>query len=73
MLPAAYTGTAEVKAQVFTTAFRKVQEQDHPSMPYGPLTVRMVDEWGNPLADGLYYVVITVDGHRSIAKLLLLR
>ncbi len=73
VLPPSYTGTADVKAQVFTTAFRKVQEQDHASMPYGPLTVRMEDDWGNPLADGLYYVVITVDGHRSIAKLLLLR
>ncbi len=73
VLPPFYTGTADVKVQVFTTAFRKVQDQNYPSMPYGPLTVRMQDEWGNPLADGLYYVVVTVDGRRSIAKLLLLR
>jgi hypothetical protein len=37
------------------------------------VTVELKDNWGKPFADGLYYVVVTVDGKRSIAKLLVLR
>ncbi len=74
VMPTAYTGTADVKVQIFTTAFRKVQEKPYPSLPYGPIKIYMQDDWGTPLASGLYYVVITVNSHqRSIAKLLLLR
>jgi hypothetical protein len=71
--PPVYTGTATVKVQLFTTAFRKVQENDYSTLPYGPIKVLMQDDWGKPLASGLYYVVITVNDHRSITKLLLLR
>ena len=73
VLPASYTGNKDVKIQIFTTAFRLVQETDYSSVPYGPLTVNLVDKWGHPLASGLYYVVIEVDGHHSVVKLLLLR
>ncbi len=73
VVPPAYTGTAEVKIQLFTTAFRKAQERDYDSLPYGPVAVAMQDNWGHPLADGLYYVVVTANGHRTILKLLLLR
>jgi hypothetical protein len=73
-LPPTYTGTANVSVQLFTTAFRKVQDQTFASMPYGPIKIYMQDDWGSPLASGLYYVIITVNGHqRSVAKLLLLR
>ncbi|HJT24418.1 MAG TPA: hypothetical protein VJ873_07560, partial [bacterium] len=74
VMPPAYQGTADVTVQLYTTAFRKVQEQSYSSLPYGPLKINMLDEWGSPLASGLYYVVITVDAHhRTVAKLLLLR
>jgi hypothetical protein len=39
--------------------------------PYSGDSVVRVD--GNPLSDGLYYVVVTVNGKRTIGKLLLLR
>ena len=74
VMPPAFTGSADVTVQVFTTAFRKVQENSYPATTYGPLKILMRDDWGNPLASGLYYVVVNVDGHqRSVAKLLLLR
>ena len=74
VMPPSYTGTADVKIQIFTTAFRMVQERPYPTLPYGPIKIYMQDDWGTPLASGLYYVVITVNSHqRSIAKLLLLR
>lgn len=65
--------TAEVKVQLFTTAFRKVQEKDFASIPNGRMTLYMEDTWGNPLASGLYYVVVVEEGRRFMTKLLLLR
>jgi len=74
VMAAVYSGTANVKVQVFTTAFRKVQEKLYTLQPYGPIQILMQDDWGNPLASGLYYVVISVNGNqRSVTKLLLLR
>jgi hypothetical protein len=55
-------------------AFRKVQDKTYPPMPSGTaITLTLTGKSGNPLANGVYYVVVTVDGHRSIGKLLVLR
>jgi hypothetical protein len=37
------------------------------------VALELTDTWGTPLADGLYYVVVKVEGRRSVAKLLVLR
>lgn len=67
----------QVDVQIFTTAFRKVQDNTvNPGTAASNwrILIQMQDSWGNPLASGLYYVVITADGHqRSVVKLLLLR
>jgi hypothetical protein len=74
ILPAFFTGTQDITVQVFTTAFRMVQEQTYHNRAYGPITITMTDMKGNPLASGLYYVVLsTPQGSRSVSKLLLLR
>jgi hypothetical protein len=74
VMPPAYSGTASVKIQIFTTAFRKVQQKIYSPQVYGlPLTLMPVDNQGSPLASGLYYVVVTVNNSRSIGKLLILR
>jgi len=73
VIPAAYTGSSPIRVEIFTTAFRKVEKSDYPSQPCGPVAVTMKDDWDNPLASGLYYVVITTKQGRSIGKLLLLR
>lgn len=73
VLPPAYVGNQDVTIQLFTIAFRKVQETTYRSVPYGPLKINLVDDWGNPLASGLYYVVIEVGNERNVVKLLLLR
>ena len=68
------TSPADVKVQIFTTAFRKVQEQEYPGQPVGvPLSIDLTDKRGVPLASGLYYVVVSVNGQRTIVKLLILR
>ena len=74
VLPPAYTGVSTVEVEIFTTAFRKVREETFPNVPPGlAVTVQLTDKWGTPLANGLYYVMVIVDGHRSFGKLLVLR
>jgi pectate lyase len=74
VLPPAYQGIEDVHIEIFTATFRKVQDKTYPNVPHGvAVTVDLKDKWGAPLADGLYYIVVIVDGHRSIAKLLILR
>ena len=74
VMPPAYNGTADVEVEIFTTAFRKVQDKTFSSVPSGTaVAMGLEDMWGTPLADGLYYVVVKVEGKRSVAKLLVLR
>jgi hypothetical protein len=79
------TGVATVKVEVFTTAFRKVLVKNFEAIPLGTPgsgpTIDMMDQWGNPLGNGLYYVVVsTVPQSGSggsplwmVGKMLLLR
>jgi len=72
ILPPAYIGVEDVHIVIFTAAFRKVLDI-HRTLPSGtPATVELKDAWGHPLADGLYYVLVSVDGKRSFTKLLIL-
>jgi hypothetical protein len=66
--------TANVRVQIFTTAFRKVVDETIPDVPAGTskLPVTLVDREGRPLANGLYYVVITANGKHWVLKLLIL-
>jgi hypothetical protein len=74
ILPPAYSGITSVRVEIYTLAFRKVQDKTYPPMPSGTaITLTLTGKSGNPLANGVYYVVVTVDGHRSIGKLLVLR
>jgi hypothetical protein len=64
----------DVRVEIFTGAFRRVQDRTFYNQPGGvAVTIELKDKWGAPLANGLYYVVVVIDGHRSIAKLLILR
>lgn len=77
-------GIGNVKVDIFTTAFRKVQEANFSNVPLGVMgsgvTIYMTDKSGNQLASGVYYVVVTVTPvsggakyERLVGKLLLLR
>lgn len=69
-----YMGVANVRVEIFTLAFRKVQDTIFDSIPSGTaVTVNLTGRGGNPLANGIYYVVVTVNEQRSIGKLLILR
>jgi hypothetical protein len=68
------TGTSDVTVQIFTVAFRLVQQQVFEEVPLGTdIRIELKDRTGKPLASGLYYVVVSVDGKKTIGKLLLMR
>lgn len=66
---------SNVRVQIFTVSFRKVFDQTYPNLAEGihNLSIPLVDREGTPLANGLYYVVVTVNGQRTILKLLILK
>jgi hypothetical protein len=69
-----YSGQQNVEVEIFTSAFRKVQDSKYYNVPSGvAVTVELTDRWGRPLANGLYYVVVVVNGKQSVTKLLILR
>ncbi len=69
-----FTGPCDVRVQVYTLAFRKVQENTYRKMwPGQDCSIPMTDGSNRPLANGLYYVVVTTGEERSIGKMLILR
>jgi hypothetical protein len=64
-----------VQILLYTTAFRRVNEITLPGVPAGTsnLSLPLTDRKGNPLANGLYYVVVRSPQGRFILKLLILR
>jgi len=68
------TGVSNIQVEIFTSAFRKVKSEFFPQVPAGTdVTIQLTDSWGNPLASGLYYVVVITNEGRAIGKLLILR
>jgi hypothetical protein len=64
-----------VLLQVFTTAYRKILEEELGAMTAGvhgvALTLR--DSKGKPLANGVYYLVVTTEKGKAIGKILIVR
>jgi hypothetical protein len=64
---------SDVTVQIFTVAFRLVQQETFRQIPVGTdVQIELKDGTGMPLASGLYYVVVTIDGKRKIGKLLII-
>jgi len=74
ILPPYYSGVSNVRIEIFTLGFRKVIDLTMDSVPTGmAITVRLVNRFGNPLANGLYYVVVTTRNGRTTGKLLVIK
>lgn len=74
ILPPNYQGSSNVRVEIYTTAFRKVEDMTFDSIPSGmAVVVPLTGRGGNPLANGIYYVVVTTNAGRTIGKLLILR
>ena len=61
-----------VHVEIFTTAFRKVNQVDLSNVPAGAqlVSVPLTDSHGSPLANGIYYIVVVTQQGRAIGKLL---
>jgi hypothetical protein len=69
-----YPGVSDVRVEIFTLGFRKVVDMAVDSIQTGTaITVRLVDRFGNSLANGLYYVVVTTKSGKAIGKLLVIK
>jgi hypothetical protein len=74
VLPPAYAGSSNVRIEIFTAAFRKVQDETFTNIPSGTaVTITLADRMGSPLANGVYYLVVTTSKGRTIGKLLIQR
>jgi hypothetical protein len=68
------TSLSNLTVRIYTTAFRRVQEEPFSQIPPGQvINLTLEDERGNPLANGLYYLVIEAQGKRWVTKLLITR
>jgi hypothetical protein len=68
------SGVTSVDIKVFTLAFRKVQEiQPGQYVPGTTVPLPMTDSGGAPLANGLYYLVVTTNQGTTTVKWLILR
>ncbi len=74
ILASGYTGLSNVRIEIFSISFRKVRDETFPSIPSGTaVTLTLTGRGGNPLANGIYYVVVTNKAGRAIGKLLILK
>ncbi len=65
----------DVSVSVFTIVFRKVNQVDYGPQPAKTLTLPLAlqDQWGVPLANGFYYLVVKTPGGKRVGKLIVLR
>jgi hypothetical protein len=74
ILPPCFNGISNVRVELYTLAFRKVQDATYTSQSSGTaINLSLTGKSGNPLSNGIYYVVVTVNGQRTIGKLLVIR
>lgn len=68
------TAISNVQVKVYTLAFRKVNQLNFEDvLPGQAVPIPLTDERGEPLASGLYYLVVEAGGKSWIVKLLVLR
>jgi len=74
VLPQAYTGSRTVTVQIFTAMFKPVAKKTFTNVQAGEtVSVDLVDDWGQPLGSGLFYLSVTVDGTQRTTKLVITR
>lgn len=74
LLPPSYNGISNVRVEMYTLAFRKVQDQTYTGLASGAvITLSLTGRDGRPLSNGVYYVAVTTSSGRAVGKLLVLR
>ena len=68
------TGTANVQATLYTSSFRRINSFSWSNVTPGTvLDIPLTDQNGNPLANGVYYLLVQAQGKRWVIKLMVLR
>jgi len=68
------TGVSDVKVTLYSSAFRSLNSLSCSNVAPGTvLDIPLTDRNGNPLANGVYYLVVQAQGKRWIVKLMVLR
>lgn len=64
-----------MKIDLFTTAYRKILEETVLDVPLGTNYHSLVlkDKAGKPLANGVYYIVVTTTSGKAVGKLVILK
>jgi hypothetical protein len=65
--------SSQVEWIVFTSAFRKVYGGSQEVTGVGVIHWDLVDRYGSPVANGLYYIKVKVDSKIKILKVLVLK
>jgi hypothetical protein len=74
ILPPSFNGISNVRVEIYTLAFRKVQDMTYISQTSGTaIPLSLTGKSGSPLSNGIYYVVVTTSSGRVVGKLLVLR
>jgi len=72
VLPQAYTGLQTVTVQIYTASFKLVTTKIFTNRLAGQtVDVALVDNWGQPLASGLFYICVSVDRSRKTTSLVI--
>ena len=65
---------SDVKVQVYTLSFRKIEEFTVPHVAAGgDVVLELADKWNSALSNGLYYVRVTTAERTSTLKLLVIK
>ncbi|HTC19808.1 MAG TPA: NHL repeat-containing protein, partial [bacterium] len=63
-------GPSRIRWKVYTTAFRKILDRDEGITPGGTLVWNLKDQWEIPVANGLYYLRVEIEGNQPLSKVL---
>lgn len=72
LYPPYFAGTVDAVVQIYSVSYFKLGQVEFNAISWHPLSLELKDRWGNPLPQGLYFVVFKTAKNRSIAKMLIL-
>jgi len=71
-LPQAYTGSQTVTVQIFTAMFKPVAKKTFTNVLAGEtVSLDLIDDWGQPLGSGLFYITVTVGNTKRTTNLII--
>jgi len=74
LLPQSYAGSQDVIVCIYTAGYKLAGTKRFALVPSGQLVnVELVDDWGQTLADGVYYLTVTIGRDRKTTTLVLAR